>query len=285
MVTTYMKSQQYTAVNNSWEKRRERRNMVNSRINDFMRKIKWFGLRKLYWAIHRRCIQLKENFYDHDMIFPEYAQSLIKRKISRTLIKNYNGDKGQNVNFTQYFLGFGLIHYALIRNIKPKNILCIGSRKGYIPAILALACKDNGIGHVDFVDAGYDRDKHEKHWSGVGFWKKNDPIMHFAKIGVNGHITTYVMTNEEFAKKHPNEIYDYIYIDGDHSYNGAKLDYTLFWPKLTKYGFMVFHDVYVKYTNDLGYFGVWKLWKELKTNNKIVFPFPEDSGLGILQKK
>lgn len=207
----------------------------------------------------------------------------MKRQISKTLIEVYGADEGHNINRTQYFLGFGLIHYALVRNIKPKYILCIGSRKGYIPAILALACKDNGVGHVDFVDAGYDRDEHEKHWSGIGFWKKENPRNHFAKIGVENFISAHIMTTKKYAYMYANKRYQYIYVDGDHSYEGVKFDYSSFWPRLDKYGFMVFHDVVARGYLDKGLFGIWKFWDELK-GNKVIFPFPKESGLGIIQK-
>ena len=203
--------------------------------------------------------------------------------VSNRLIDYFNGNDGHQADSKTGNLGFGYIHYALIRNTKPNRILCIGSRKGYIPAICALACRDNNKGHVDFVDAGYDN-RNKNHWSGIGWWKHNDPKKHFSFFNLNQFLTTYVMTTNTFAFLNPAYRYNYIYIDGDHSYQGVKLDYTLFWPRLKKHGFMVFHDVYVKYTNNLGHFGVWKLWKELKNRNKIVFPFPKDSGLGILQK-
>jgi len=62
------------------------------------------------------------------------------------------------------------------------------------------------------------------------------------------------------------------------------MDYQLFWPKLEKNGLMVFHDVVAQGYLDKGLFGVWKFWQELKNENKIIFPFPKESGLGILQK-
>ena len=233
-------------------------------------------------------IGLREAFIDLGFIHQELQQSLIKRRISKKLIKIYDGDEGHAINFTQYFLGFGLIHYAFLRNTKAKNILCIGSCKGYIPAILALACKDNQFGHVDFVDAAYsqyDENDSKKHWRGIGFWKKIDPKEHFAKIKVDKYIDTHIMTTKEYAKKFAKKKYQYIYIDGDHSYEGVKMDYKLFWPKLEKKGFMVFHDVIAKGYLDKGLFGVWKFWQELENKNKIIFPFPKESGLGILQKK
>jgi len=252
-------------------------------IKNLSKKVKWLGFDKLIHIVKKISMDIYEYGIDEEILHSTFKQSLIKRHISRLLISNFNGDRGHNINTSQYFLGFGLLHYGIIRNIKPNNILCIGSRKGFIPAILALACKDNAKGHVDFVDAGYDRDN-INHWSGIGWWKKVDPNKHFSYLELNTWITTYVMTTKKFAKEYPNRIYEYIYIDGDHSYEGVKLDYSLFWPKLTKYGFMVFHDVYVQYTKNLGHFGVWKLWRELKNNNKIIFPFPKDSGLGFIQK-
>jgi hypothetical protein len=214
-------------------------------------------------------------------IFGLNRSIIFNRAVTRRLITYFGADDGQNINLSSGNLGYGFIHYGLILNIKPKRILCIGSRKGFIPAICALACQENNFGHVDFVDAGYD-ETHPKHWTGIGFWKKNDPIKHFSFLEINNWITTYVMTTEEFAKKY-NYRYQYIYIDGDHSYEGVTTDYNLFWPRLDKMGLMVFHDVIVKRAPNLPPFGVWKFFKEIKAN-KIIFPFPKVSGLGIVQK-
>ncbi len=253
-------------------------------IQDLLIKYKFFGMRKLY-RFGRSILDSAFDFViDNIPSHSVYTQLLIKRHVSRILHTHFGADEGHNINYSQYFLGFGLIHYALIRNIKPVSILCIGSRTGYIPAILSVACKDNFSGHVDFVDAGFDRDDKKNNWSGIGFWKKIDAKKHFSKLGLSSYISTYVMTTKEFATTYPKKRYQYIYVDGNHSYEGVKLDYSLFWPMLTNGGFMVFHDVHVKWTKNLGKFGVWKLWRELKHTNKIIFPFPKESGLGIIQK-
>lgn len=247
-------------------------------------KLKFFGLRKIYYTGKSAVDAFYDFIIDYRALKHPLEQSLTKRKTSRLLIKEYSGDEGHNINTTQHFIGFGLIHYALVRNTKPARILCVGSRKGFIPAILALACKDNRYGHVDFVDAGYDKNEPTKHWSGIGFWKKVNPSEHFANAGASDQITTYVMTSVKFAKKFPNRRYQYIYVDGDHSYRGVKLDYSLFWPRLDTRGFIVFHDVVARGYLDKGKFGVWKLWQEIGDKNAIIFPFPKDSGLGIVQK-
>lgn len=258
--------------------------MIKKKAIDFLNAVKWFGFRKLYWLIKNASETTGDYLIDLGFISGKKNQAFIKRNVSRWLINEYGGDEGHNINFHQFFLGFGLIHYSFIRNLRPINILCVGSSKGFIPAILALACKDNAIGHVDFVDAGYDKSQPAKHWGGTGFWKNFNPSKHFKKLGIDDYITTHVMTTQEYADKFPKMRYQYVYIDGDHSYEGIRLDYGLFWPCLDMYGFMLFHDVVARGRLDKGIFGIWKFWNELKNTNKIILPFPKDSGLGILQK-
>jgi hypothetical protein len=262
-------------------------NQLSTNFFELMNSLKWFGLRRLYWDAHRFLSSSKKILLMFYFEFV-YEKSILSSFVSKYIIENFEGDPGQNVNDSKTFLGFGQIHYDLVRNIKPKKILCVGSRKGFIPSILALACKDNAYGYVDFVDAGCDESEPDKHWSGIGFWKKIDAKTHFNKIGVGQFIRTYVTTTQKFNDLCISKAtkYDYIYIDGDHSYEGAKLDYQLFWPRLNKNGLFIFHDVVAKGYLGKGRFGVHRLWKEIGGDVKgITFPFPKDSGLGILQKK
>jgi len=217
-------------------------------------------------------------------LFGANRSILFNPTIMRAIINYYNGDEGHQTNAVTGNIGFGFIHLSLILNIKPRRVLCIGSRKGFIPALCALACAENGFGHVDFVDAGYGLE-HAQHWSGVAWWKRVDPVKHFSFLDVNKTLTPYIMTTTKFAHTYPKYTYDYIYVDGDHSFEGVRTDYRLFWPRLSRGGVMVFHDIHVHQTKFLGKFGVWKLWKQLSVKNAISFLFPKESGLGIVQKK
>lgn len=245
-------------------------------------RVKYFGLRKVYFMGKNFLSEISVFFYDLGILKPQLQQTLVRRKISRILVEKYFGYWGHGVDKEQFFLGFGLIHYALVRNVKPKHILCVGSKQGFIPAILALACKDNRMGHVDFVDAGFDENERVHHWGGVGFWKKNNTREHFGKIGISKQITSFIMTTAEFAKKYPKRKYDYIYLDGNHSYLGIKKDFKYFWPNLSKGGFMLLHDISERGKLSKGIYGTGKFWKELKSQSKISFPL--SSGLGIVQK-
>jgi hypothetical protein len=184
-------------------------------------------------------------------------------------------------------LGYGWLHYALIRNFRPKRILCIGSKYGFVPAICAVGCRDNKFGKVDFVDAGMDMDLVNKlagdHWGGVGLWKKCRPEKYFGKFGIEKYINLYVMKDLEFAKKYSKRKYDYIHIDGDHSYKGVKKDFSLFWKRLNRGGFMAFHDI-ASPDRDGNVYGTRDFWKELKEKYKVTFEFNKDPGVGIIQK-
>jgi len=190
-------------------------------------------------------------------------------------------DYGHQAKTIKADLGYGWIHYSFIRAIKPRNILCIGSRHGYIPAVLAQACKDNNRGQVDFVDSGYGPED-KNHWTGEGYWKTKKGRECFKNFGLEKWISLHIMTTSKFAQK-TKRTYNYIYIDGDHSYKGVSLDYKLFWPRLKSGGFMAFHDVSITKPKSEGLYGVHKLWKEISEKQAFILPF-KGSGLGMVQK-
>jgi hypothetical protein len=221
-------------------------------------------------------------------MFNVFSNSVINKFGVRRLAKIFaRKDNWHNLDLNKGNLGYGWIHYGLIRNLKPERILCIGSRYGFIPAVCALACKDNKKGIVDFVDAGYDMNDFNgpgKHWGGLGFWKNCNPKKYFRRFGLEKHIKLYVLTSEDYAKKYTNRKYGFIHIDGDHSYEGVKGDFEMFWPKLCKGGFLAIHDIGSP-DKDGNVYGTRDFWNELKRNREFrVIEFNEDPGIGIIQK-
>ncbi len=213
-----------------------------------------------------------------------FSSSLINDKKVIDLMNTFGADEyGHECDIKNADLGYGWIHYGLIRQQKPKRVLCVGSRHGYIPAILAQACKDNSFGHVDFVDAGFDSDD-KGGWTGVGYWKTDKGKNCFNNFNLGNYITLFVTTTMEFAKRYPNQVYDYIYIDGDHSFKGAISDFKLFLPMLNRGGYMVFHDICVKEEKPEGEYGVWRLWEKIEEKFRGIKINYLGSGLGIIQK-
>ncbi len=209
-----------------------------------------------------------------------------KNKIKKFIMEFAKNDNWHNIDLSSANLGYAWIHYAFIRVIKPERVLCVGSKYGYIPAICALACKDNGKGMVDFVDAGYDQnDKNDiNHWGGVGLWKTDAGREKFKSFGLEDYIEIHVQTTVKFKNKNQKRNWDYIYLDGDHSYVGVKNDFDMFYKSLNDLGFLVFHDIYTKDLGDLKY-GVNSFWTKMKKNKKYnMIEFGGDCGLGLIQK-
>jgi len=230
--------------------------------------------------------------FDNKIIYPVYK--FLNEYLSLRIIYHYGADyrwgdiKSQNIDLENVNLGYGYTHFSFIRNQKPKRILCIGSMYGFIPYMMAKACMENGQGHIDFVDAGYDigskKDK-KKHYYGQGFWKKINPNLHFSYLLSPNFIKTFVMTSSQFAKKNKYK-YDYIYLDGDHSYKGALRDFKLFWPRLKNDGYFCLHDIHFKRIEEGLPFEHWKLWNQLVKKLPYKFELSNNySGLGFIQKK
>jgi hypothetical protein len=73
--------------------------------------------------------------------------------------------------------------------------------------------------------------------------------------------------------------FDIIFIDGDHSYEGVKADYSNSLPLLEDNGYMIFHDI-----ASVGCPGVVKLWQDIKHPDCLEFVYKTTCGIGIWKK-
>lgn len=214
-------------------------------------------------------------------------QQIFHNKNLKTFTKQFaQEDNWHELDVKTGNLGYAWIHYSYIRILKPKNVLCVGSRYGLIPAICALACRDNGFGVVDFVDAGFDQNNpdHEgKHCGGVGFWKTDLGRNHFKKFGLENHIKLHIMITRDFFTS-TNKKWGYAHLDGDHSYKGINFDFNKTWPNILKGGIVAFHDINTTDTMGNIEYGTRRIWQELKKKYNTTIELPGTCGLGLIQK-
>lgn len=176
--------------------------------------------------------------------------------------------------------GFCDLQGALLRLYKPRRVLCIGSRFGYVPAFMAWIAKCTGLDmHVDFVDANYDdyRDGFQVAWGGVGAW--HDAMKRFLEFGLGQYITTYIYRTDEFFPRCAVQ-YDYVYFDGSHAYEGVKYDFEQALEHSPSNAVYVFHDVEVTEPG----FGVKRFVRELEDEGwscGYVYQWP---GLAVVQR-
>jgi len=157
-------------------------------------------------------------------------------------------------NSTVDNLGLGWMYYSLVRIIRPKFVVAIGSCRGFMPLCAARAAQDNEYGKVIFVDPSLSYITECK-----DFWSDPDKVNDwFANFELTDWIMHLKETSEE-AVPHVKKIIGkaklgLVIIDGWHSYEQSLQDFEEY-SKLTD-GFVLFHDPIekdrgVRYTIDV----------------------------------
>jgi hypothetical protein len=178
-------------------------------------------------------------------------------------------------------LGFGALHHSFVLNLRPQRVLVIGSRYGFVPAVIGLALQANGVGELDFVDANYSdsKDGFEQAYGGVGFWQPPGQST-FAGAGLQDIVHLHIMRSEHFFAT-CKQRYDYVYLDGNHSYEGCRYDFNEATRRTTAGATITLHDVLV----DQADFGVGRFFDELdpaRFGKLLIRHWP---GLGVVQTK
>tara|TARA_B100001121_G_scaffold303592_1_gene317736 strand:+ start:356 stop:1132 length:777 start_codon:yes stop_codon:yes gene_type:complete len=114
----------------------------------------------------------------------------------------------------------GILIYSLIKKYKIKSYLEIGFGRGYSCMCAALAMSELGEGKITTIDPNLDND----FLQGLSQSFPEDwfSMIHFIKG-----------TSQEFLRG-TDEKYDFIYVDGDHSYQAVKDDWELSKDKYNK---------------------------------------------------
>ena len=123
------------------------------------------------------------------------------------------------------------------------DILEIGSFKGKSTIVLVKAAELTGHPKVVAVDPLTSPSITDPHLGGqASGW--DDFQANLRQAGVETHVEFYRQFSSELAKVwEPNRRIRLLWIDGDHTYSGARTDFDLFAPFLAEGGIVAFHDV------------------------------------------
>lgn len=154
---------------------------------------------------------------------------------------------------------------------KPKTIVEVGTGRG---GTLYLYCRyltsATRILTIDLPSS--DRSQ----WNNERLWRGFSDRAELAFLQGDSHGTAI---REQVRALVGPEGADFIFIDGDHSYEGVKSDVLGFLPFLAKDGVLAMHDVHL---NDSG---VPRFWNEFETQRRtrtIVSPEPPAPGIGVV---
>jgi hypothetical protein len=213
---------------------------------------------------------------------------------------------------TKSHLGDGLIVYSLVQHMRAKVCVCIGSGGGFIPRIITQA-------RIDLHNQQILEGNPDYNWGDIGVTYLVD-----ACNGVGGPTDIEDETSFFRTKFYPRLIkstsvdayydffvrqdikIDFLFIDGDHSYEGVKKDFELYSKIISDNGTIVLHDTDKNYEKSLivsedskkdhhPFDGPSKLVEELQQspewnlinlhNFRILMDKPSSSGITIINKK
>ena len=188
-------------------------------------------------------------------------------------------------------LGFGFLYYALVRVLRPRHVLVIGSGYGFSVVCLALGLRDNGSGALTFVDPSYSLLQHGP-WhtvGGTGQWDDPQRVReHFRRFGVEHLVTHFKQTSEAFFADYEARglpPIDVAFIDGNHSYAAVRHDFRAVLRRTRANSYVLLHDTNIYVRELLRHAGV-KRWLRVLTRARRQFEvvdFPFSSGVAIVR--
>jgi predicted O-methyltransferase YrrM len=172
--------------------------------------------------------------------------------------------------------------YGLVRAMKPRTCVEIGSARGRSAAFIALALADNGGGRLYAIDPHCQTS-----------WNDSESVDTYAymtrmlkKLGVDEYVTIIREESDVAARGWEGGI-DLLFIDGDHSYEGAKQDWSTFAKYVGHAGVVVFHDtmwdIAPEQAGARPDMGVPRLVDELRLQGYPVVSLAEDYGVSVVQ--
>jgi autotransporter strand-loop-strand O-heptosyltransferase len=206
-----------------------------------------------------------EEFYSNEKISKKNVDVIVQESYDLGMVQNHK----EIFEAAEFF-----------KNLKVKNFMEIGTDQGGTFAIWSKLSKDGKRISVDMPHGAY----------GVNTYDVNERDNYLRSLGSDVtmfHGSSHEESMKDRVKENLNGIeLDFLFIDGDHTYEGVKQDYEMYKEFVKPGGWIGFHD-----TKDTEYHrnsncGVDKLWSELKGNKyDFIEPNSNFGGIGFIQHK
>jgi len=165
-----------------------------------------------------------------------------------------------------------------VHNLQPKLVVEIGTKNGGTFMIWneVTDAESISVDLVEGIHGGIDRDKFESRNKNFKEWYGSRCTF----IEGNSHESS---TYDTLVNALKGRQIDFLFIDGDHTYEGVKQDYEMYSGLVKRGGYIAFHDINDTQRHRDRNVYVGKLWNEL-TGNKIEFNVNSDwAGIGVIE--
>lgn len=184
---------------------------------------------------------------------------------------------------TDFATGLGgsawMLH-GLVRSLRPNVCVEIGSATGWSTCHIGLALRENFQGRLYAIDPHSPTAWNDPTVDSFDVLRRN-----LRRCGVERYVEILRATSDVAAREWQQPI-DFLFIDGDHSYEGVKRDWELFSPHLTPFGVAAFHDTtWDLHGSTRPDMGVPRFVEELRRAGHPVLTLDRDHGVSLVQAR
>ena len=179
-------------------------------------------------------------------------------------------------------LSAGMLYYALTYSSRARTCVCLGSGGGFVPRLMRQAQRDLDIdgARTFLVDGAQHVSRERKNIWGTPYWIDEDSTFrkNYPEVEIILKLTEDAF-NEVFVAN--NISIDYLHIDADHHYDGAKRDWDMYRTLVPNNGVITLHDT-ANYRDPCG---VPQLVDEIRESGEYdIVNFPLAYGTAIVRK-
>lgn len=180
-------------------------------------------------------------------------------------------------------LGAGILYYGLAYALRAKTCVCLGSGGGFVPRLMRQAQRDLELAdsRTILVDGTRQIDQEKKNIWGVPCWLDEDSFFrtNYADVEIRFELTEVAF--RDYFQAQGVQI-DYLHIDADHHYEGAKLDWDLYSTLVPDSGIITLHDT-VNYREPCG---VYRVLDDIRATGQYdVINLPIAYGTAMVRKR
>jgi len=171
---------------------------------------------------------------------------------------------------------------SFLQSRKVKSILEIGTSEGGTLFLLSrVASEDAKIVSIDLLEGIGGGHLYPK-WKSALYSSFARKTQEMKLLRANSYDRA---TFDKVSSIFENEKIDFVFIDGDHSYEGVRKDFELYYPLVADDGIIAFHDINETIWENIGVQRYWKEIKQKYTTIEIVEKETDDGlGIGLLVK-
>ncbi|MCB1615751.1 MAG: class I SAM-dependent methyltransferase [Pseudomonadales bacterium] len=171
-------------------------------------------------------------------------------------------------------LAFG---YDIVAALRPALTVELGTQGGLSFFCFCQSLKENEIDGIAYAVDTWEGEEHTGKYDESVF----NSVQEHARKNHAGRAYLMRMLFQEAINHFSDESIDLLHIDGLHTYDAVKEDFTTWLPKVRPGGVILFHDIQARMMD----FGAWKFWEELSASGEYkTMEFKHGFGLGVLQK-